>query len=289
MSGSRRGYAYAVASSVGLGLAVAAARAAYEGGATPIAIAPVRAVALCLLLLVVCLATGRRLLLPRRDWLHCVGLGVLSAHMFYGNIAAVETIPVGLAALCFFIYPPVVGVLSAALDLRLPRGATMGALVFAFAGVGLALGVGFGQLDPTGVLLGVTAGFACASTVVWLNRALLHVDPLTAMFHFSAVAAAILVVAAVVSGDVRLPGTAAGWAGATGVVTLQVSSIPLYFSAVRLIGGESASMLNNLQPLTSIFAAWAVYSESLGPWQWCGAAMVLGGILWMQATRTLRR
>ena len=289
MSGSRRGYAYAVASSVGLGLAVAAARAAYEGGATPIAIAPVRAVALCLLLLVVCLATGRSLLLPRRDWLHCVGLGVLSAHMFYGNIAAVETIPVGLAALCFFIYPPVVGVLSAALDLRLPRGATMGALVFAFAGVGLALGVGFGRLDPTGVLLGVTAGFACASTVVWLNRALLHVDPLTAMFHFSAVAAAILVVAAVVSGDVRLPGTAAGWAGATGVVTLQVSSIPLYFSAVRLIGGESASMLNNLQPLTSIFAAWAVYAESLGPWQWCGAAMVLGGILWMQATRTLRR
>ncbi len=289
MTRAQRGYLFAVASSLGLGLAIAAARASYEGGATPLAIAPVRAVALALLLWCLCLAGRRSLRLPRRDMLSCLGLGVLSSHMFYGNIAAVETIPVGLAALCFFVYPPLVGAFSAIFDRRRPEAAVMGALALAFAGVGLALGVDFDALDPTGVFLGVTAGMACAASVLWLGRGMAHADPLPVMFWFAAVAAAILVPASLLSGHVRLPHTAGGWAGSFAVVVLQVSSIPLYFAAVRLIGGENTSMLNNLQPLTSIFAAWALYAERLGPWQWCGAVMVLGGIVWMQTSLRRRR
>ena len=289
MTPVRRGYLFAVASSLGLGLAIAASRAAYEGGATPLAISPVRAVVLALLLWFLCIANRRSLRLPRRDMLSCLGLGVLAAHMFYGNIGAVETIPVGLAALCFFVYPPLVGVLSAALDRRWPSAAVMGALALAFAGVGLALGVGFDNLDLHGVFLGVSSGVACSVSVLWLARGLAHADPLPVMFWFSAVAAAILVPAALLSGDVRLPETATGWAGGLAVVAFQVSSIPLYYAAVRLVGAENTSMLNNLQPLTSIFAAWALYSEQLGPWQWCGAVMVLGGIVWMQTVLRLRR
>ena len=288
MTSVRRGYLFAVASSLGLGLVIAAARGAYEGGATPLAIAPVRAVVLVLLLWLLCVASRRSLRLPRRDMLSCLGLGVMAAHMFYGNIGAVETIPVGLAALCFFVYPPLVGVLSAALDRRRPSAAVMGALVLAFAGVGLALGVGFDNLDPFGVFLGVSSGVACSVSVLWLARGMAHADPLPVMFWFSAVAATILVPAALLSGDVRLPETATGWAGSLAVVAFQVSSIPLYYAAVRLVGAENTSMLNNLQPLTSIFAAWALYGERLGPWQWCGAVMVLGGIVWMQTVLRLR-
>ena len=249
MTPVRRGYLFAVASSLGLGLAIAASRAAYEGGATPIAISPVRAVLLALMLWLICAATRRSLRLPRRDMLSCLGLGVLAAHMFYGNIAAVETIPVGLAALCFFVYPPLVGAFSAALDRRWPSAAVMGALALAFAGVGLALGVGFDGLDPFGVFLGVSAGMACSVSVLWLARGMAHADPLPVMFWFSAVAAAILVPAALFSGEARLPVTAAGWAGCLVVIVCQVSSIPLYYAAVRLAGAENTAMLNNLQPL----------------------------------------
>ena len=287
MTPVRRGYLFAVASSLGLGLAIAAARGAYEGGATPLAISPVRAVALASMLGIICWASRRSLRLPRRDMLSCLGLGVLAAHMFYGNIAAVETIPVGLAALCFFVYPPLVGALSAALDRRWPSAAVMGALALAFAGVGLALGVGFDSLDPFGVFLGVSAGMACAVSVLWLARGMAHADPLPVMFWFSAVAAAILVPVGLFSGEARLPVTPTGWIACLTVIVCQVSSIPLYYAAVRLAGAESTSMLNNLQPLTSIFAAWALYDERLGLWQWCGAVMVLGGIVWMQTV--LRR
>ena len=284
----QRGYLCAVASSLGLGLAIAASRGAYEGGATPLAISPVRATLLALLLWLLCVAGRRQLILPKRDMLSCLGLGVLAAHMFYGNIAAVETIPVGLAALCFFVYPPLVGAFSAALDRRWPSAAVMGALALAFAGVGLALGVGFNSLDPFGVFLGVSAGMACAVSVLWLARGMAHADPLPVMFWFSAVAAAILVPTALFSGEAKLPVTATGWVACLAVIACQVSSIPLYYAAVRLVGAENTSMLNNLQPLTSIFAAWALYDERLGLWQWCGALMVLGGIVWMQTVLRLR-
>ncbi|MCY4318992.1 MAG: DMT family transporter [Alphaproteobacteria bacterium] len=287
MTPVQRGYLFAVASSLGLGLAIAAARAAYEGGATPLAISPVRAVLLAVMLGLVCVARRRSLRLPQRDMLSCLGLGVLAAHMFYGNIAAVETIPVGLAALCFFVYPPLVGALSAALDRRWPSAAVMGALTLAFAGVALALGVGFDDLDSSGVFLGVSAGTACAISVLWLARGMAHADPLPVMFWFSAVAAAILVPVGLLSGGARLPVTSMGWVACLAVVLCQVSSIPLYYAAVRLAGAETTAMLNNLQPLTSIFAAWALYDERLGLWQWGGAVMVLGGILWMQTV--LRR
>ena len=288
MTPVQRGYLFAVASSLGLGFAIAAARGAYEGGATPLAISPVRAVILALMLGLICWASRRSLRLPRRDMLSCLGLGVLAAHMFYGNIAAVETIPVGLAALCFFVYPPLVGAFSAALDQRWPSAAVMGALVLAFAGVGLALGVGIDSLDPSGVFLGVSAGMACAASVLWLARGMAHVDPLPVMFWFSTVAAMILVPVGLFSGEALLPVTTAGWAACLAVILCQVSSIPLYYAAVRLAGAENTSMLNNLQPLTSIFAAWALYDERLGLWQWCGAVMVLGGIVWMQTVLRLR-
>ena len=268
-------------------MAVAASRAAYEGGATPIAIAAAHAVLLALMLWLACAARQRSLRLPRRGMLSCLGLGLLAAHMFYGNIAAVERIPVGLAALCFFVYPPLVGAFSAALDRRWPGTPVMGALALAFAGVGLALGVGFDGLDPLGVFLGVSAGMACGASVLWLARGMAHADPLPVMFWFSAAAAAVLAPVALFSGEARLPATAAGWAGGLAVIACQISSLPLYYTAVRLAGAETTAMLNNLQPLASILAARALYDERLGPWQWCGALMVLAGIVWMQTA--LRR
>ena len=44
------------------------------------------------------------------------------AVMFYGNIAAVQFIPIGLAALLFFTFPPLINLGEAMLQRRLPAG-----------------------------------------------------------------------------------------------------------------------------------------------------------------------
>jgi len=107
------GFGLALAASLGLGLAVAFARIAFEGGTDGQSVATVRAWFVVLVVGLWCIVSGRGLGVDRRTWLHCLGLGTLLAYMFFGNIGAVKYIPVGVAALLFFVYPPLIAVFTA--------------------------------------------------------------------------------------------------------------------------------------------------------------------------------
>lgn len=276
------GYGLALAASIGLGLAVAVSRFAFEGGTDGQSVAAVRAWFVVLLVGGWCLATGRSLRLGRRAWLHCVGLGLLLAYMFFGNIGAVQFIPVGVAALLFFVYPPLVAAFTAVLDRNWPSPVKLAAFLIAFAGLAVMLGVGIRGLDPLGVLIGLAAGVACAVNVTWIGRVMRGTDPLVVMFHMALVAAVALGLAVLASGGLTAPETRSGWLGAAAVVLLQGCSIPLYFASIPRIGVERSAIINNLQPVASILFAWAVFAEALTPAQAVGGAMVLGGILLLQ-------
>lgn len=283
------GLALALAATVGLGLAIAVARIAFEGGTDGQSVATVRAWFVVALVGVWCLVSGRTLRIDGRAWLNCLGLGLLLAQMFFGNIGAVKYIPVGVAALLFFVYPPLVSVFTALLDRRWPGLLRLAAFLTAFAGLAVMLGEGFHHLDPRGLLLGLSAGVACAINVTWIGRVMGGRDPLVVMFHMALVAAVVLSLAVPTTTGITLPVTAAGWLGALGVVLLQGCSIPLYFASIPKIGVETSSIVNNLQPVTSIVAAYLLFGEALTAAQGIGAAMVLGGIVALQLANRLRR
>ena len=96
------------------------------------------------------------------------------------------------------------------------------------------------------------------------------------------IAACTLLVVALATNALNQPETAGGWAGMVGVALLQASGIPLFYIALADIGPERSSMFNNVQPVVSIIAAYALFGEVLTLPQWLGAAMVLGGIALMQ-------
>ena len=276
------GYLYAIVASVGLGAAVALSRAAYDGGTDPLSVATARSVFGVALVGAICLATGRSLVVPRRLRLHLFGLGLLIGYLFYGHIGAVEYIPVGLAALLFFMYPPLVAVFVAILDRR-PVGFVKAlALVGSFVGLALMLGVDLGAQDWRGVALALAAGVCCAINAVWIARVMRGVDVMVMTFHMTAVGCVVLVVAAAGSGGLTLPTSGGGWVGAVAVVLFQGCSIPFFYAAIPRIGPEMTAMLNNLQPVSSIVLAYLLFAQALGAVQLLGGAMVLGGILLMQ-------
>ncbi len=285
------GYLFAIGASVGLGAAVAFSRAAYDGGTDPLSVATVRGAFAVLLLLAFCLFTGRSLLVPIRTWLHCVGLGLLVAYMFYGNIGAVEYIPIGLAALLFFIYPPLVAIFIALLDrqqISFVKALSLGA---AFIGLALMLGVNFETLDWRGVAMALAAGIGCAVNAVWIARVMRGIDVVVMTFHMTAVASVILIIVAMAAGGLTTPVTTGGWLGAIGVVVCQSVSIPFFYAAIPRIGAEKTAMLNNLQPVSSIVLAYLIFAQALSALQFLGGVMVMGGILLMQwhETRRLKR
>ena len=96
--------------------------------------------------------------------------------MFYGNVGSVEFISVGLAALLFFTFPPIIAVIQAVVLREPPGVAKSVSLVVAFTGLVLMLGVSLRAADPTGIVMALGAGIAAAWNSVWLVRKLAHLD-----------------------------------------------------------------------------------------------------------------
>ena len=278
------GLALAVAAAVGLGMAVAVSRWAYLGGTNGITVAATRGCVALALLLVCCLALRKNLLLPRRALLHSLGLGALASGSFYGNIASVQYIPVGLAALLFFTYPPMIAALSLALREQVtPR--KLAAVSISFLGLAIMLGVSVQNVDLRGVGLALMAAAATALNAVWLQRSVADRDPMVVTLWMMVAAATTLLAAAVVSGEVRWPIASVGWWGLIGVVFFQSVCIPLYFLAIPRIGALRSGVVTNVQPVVSIVAAYAMFGEVLTLVQMLGGLLVLGGVLLMQARR----
>jgi drug/metabolite transporter (DMT)-like permease len=277
-----KGYAAAIGCSIGLGLAVAVARFAFEGGTNGVSVAILRAWLLVGMIGVFCLTSGRGLRLPWRQWRHCLWLGLLMSMMFYGNIAAVQFIPIGLAALLFFTYPTMVSVGNSLMERRLPGGLRMVALLTAFAGLALMLGVSLSNAHPVGIILSLSAALATAINVIGSARLLLQGDRWVMFWHMALIAACTLLVIGLVRDAITLPTAPIGWFGMIGVAVLQATSIPLFYIALAEIGPEKSSMFNNLQPIVSILAAYVGFAELLSPAQFAGAGLVMGGIALMQ-------
>ena len=281
-SDNTRGTALALLSAIGLGLAVAVARYAYEGGTNGLTVVSIRSLVLVAGLYVYCRATGRSLRLRRTDRRRCAVLGVLMVMGFYGNVGAVEYISIGLTALLFFTFPPLIALIQAVGDRAWPAPVKVVALATAFTGLATMLGASLGASDPRGVAMALGAAVGVALNSVGVVRLLGHVNPLVAMFHMAVTATVVLVALTVVTGSIQWPVTGAGWAGSCGVVVLQGVSLPLYYLAIVRIGALKSAMLSNVQPVTSIIAARALFGELLGAAQIAGGAMVLAGIILMQ-------
>ena len=280
--GDARGIALALLSAVGLGLAIATARYAYEGGTNGLTVASMRSIVLAAVLFVYCRATGRSLALRGTDRWLCAWLGVLMSMAFYGNVGAVEYISIGLTALLFFTFPPLIGVLQAILDQAWPPVAKVIAIATAFAGLATMLGASLGASDPRGVALVLGAAIAVAVNSVGIVHLVGHIHPLVCMFHMAATSAVLLPVVTLATGSVQLPTAWSGWAGTGAVIALQCASLPLYFVALTRIGALKTALLANLQPVVSIVAARVLFGELLGLAQLVGGAMVLAAIVVMQ-------
>lgn len=280
--GPALGAALAVLAAVGLGLAVPISRFAYDGGGNGITVAATRACLVAVGLPLFCWFGGRSLAMPWRAWGHCAGLGMLMAMMFYGHVGAVEFIPVGLAVLLFFTYPPMIAVLNILVVGERITPPNLIAIATAFLGLALMLGVSFNVVDIRGVVLALGAGMAAAWNAVWLVRRMGLYDSMVVISHMAMVAAAVLLALCLGFGGIAWPTTGAGWGGLWAVVLLQSASVPVYFLAMTHIGAMKSAMITNVQPVVSIAAAYLLFGEIMSPAQLLGGVLVLGGIAIMQ-------
>ena len=114
---------------------------AYHGGSNPPTVAAIRFLVPAAALIVWLRATGISLVLPKREAFVAAALGVVTALYTWALLKSISSIPFALAVLILYLFPLMAAVIVAALGWEKFAWRTGAAIVLAFAGLALALGV----------------------------------------------------------------------------------------------------------------------------------------------------
>ena len=210
-----------------------------------------------------------------------LGVGVGSM-LYFSSLTLVDA---SLYVALFYTYPAVVN-LASALIFREPLSARqIVALIVTFAGVVLVTGLasqGVVNASPLGIALSLATSAAYAVYTLGMQRQLRRHPPLAINAYLLAFGTLSVLI-------VRPP---TQWTGTLdwpvlGVIALMavfctIGPIILYLTGIRRIGAGAASIVSNMEPITTIALAVLLLGETLDPLQIAGAAGVLGGVLLLE-------
>lgn len=273
------GIGVVVGAAVFMGFAIVSARVAYLGGTNVVTVLAVRFVFMAAALAVATRLLGVPLALPRRLVLPVLGLGISFAAASYGYIGSVAYIPVSLAAVIMYTYPLMIAAASRLVNHEPFTLVKTAAVLVAFAGIAVMLGVSFASLDWRGVALALLGATGYTVCVVGSARVLRHVSFLTLTFHLSVISALPFLVVGIASAGFVAPATASGWVGTIGVGVAFLIGFLAFLAGVKLIGETRTAVICNIEPVVSVFGGLFLLAESFTATQGLGAAIVLAGVI----------
>jgi drug/metabolite transporter (DMT)-like permease len=241
----------------------------------------IRYAAACLLLVLLCLASGRRLVAPRgAEWLWLSGIAVTGLVVF--NVALVEgsrhaePAVLGVAVACV---PSLLAVIGPLLEGAPPRAAPVAAALVVTAGAALVQGLG--RTDAVGVAWAAVV-FGCEAAFTLLAIPVLgRHGPWGVSVHACWLAA---VMFAVLGLATEGPAAAArlnrtGWlAVAYLAVAVTAVAFVLWYSGVSRLGASRAGLLTGLAPVAAAVAGVLLGGPAPRPPVWAGMAVVAAGL-----------
>jgi drug/metabolite transporter (DMT)-like permease len=269
-----------------------AARVAFEHGANVTTAVAFRSTGTALVVLVLLLANGVSLLVPRATFRRALLIGVVLAVQSYCLYSAVALIPVALALLAFQTFPMVLAILSWLTGGERPARRVVVAMPVALAGLTLALDVAgssaqmsgrWSEIGP-GVLWAMGASLAFALVLFLTTRWLGGVDGRLRSFFSMSVVAVVTLTAGALTDGFALPADGTGWLALVLLTAFYGTAITSMFVLLPRLGGavNNAAILN-FEPIAVLAIAWVVLGQAVTPLQALGAVVVVGAIMWMGA------
>jgi drug/metabolite transporter (DMT)-like permease len=260
------------------GLITTFSRLAYDAGANPLTVVETRTTTFVLVIGAIQLAKRRSFALPRRVFAATFPMSVGIMVMSIGYLASVYFIKVSLAVVLFYSFPLIVALLAAVTGrerIALPKAL---ALVVAFGGLVMAIGLDSGSLDWRGVALVMLGALGVAGNLTFTGRYFAAADGLTLNVWNNLWGALALGGYLLLSGSLAWPATGIGWAGLGGVAACYVLGLPLMFGALRYLPPSQTAVMFNLEPVVSIVVASLLLGEVTQPLQWLGVAIMLAAL-----------
>jgi drug/metabolite transporter (DMT)-like permease len=185
-------------------------------------------------------------------------------------------IPSGTATVLHFIYPCLVVVMGVLFFRKKVPIGTILSLILCVIGIGLFYKPG-GDIHWGGIGLALASGLTFATYVVLLARYKhKQVTGFLFTFYIALSSSAVMLAACLATGNLALPQSLTGWGlcllFALGVTT---GAVVLFQQGTFRIGGERASILSTLEPITSVVVGVWLLGETIGLQDYMGAALVV--------------
>lgn len=274
---------FAVAGLVAVALALGGghvcARLAFTHGVTVLTAATVRSLSASVLLLGL-LAMRRMPPLPLPKEFR--GTLVLGACVIVQTLLiqfAVTRLPVTLAILVFYTYPFLTSVTTSLLGEHRLSAPLIAALLAAFAGLAMVLGIGNATVDLLGIAAAFGASVGFTAALVLTPRLAPTLAPAMRTFYMLATSAIVFVIAAAVTQRFVWPTGDAAWAGLAGLSLLYAMGITGLFLLLPLLGPAQTAVVLNLEPVAVAAIAWVALGEELTPLQCVGALVVVVAVI----------
>jgi drug/metabolite transporter (DMT)-like permease len=262
---------------------------AYSGGATPLALTWIRFAAFVVVIGAYQLARGASLRLPRRNLVATFPMAVGMMMMSVGYLSSIVFIKVSLAVVLLYSFPLMVGILAAISGRERIRPLKALALLVAFGGLILAIGLDASSLDWRGVALALTAALGIAGTMTFGGPYLEGVDTFTVNVWTNVWMLIAMALYLPVFGGAILPTGTEGWVGLGGATLCYILGFVLMFAAIKLLPPSQTAVMMNIEPVVSIFAAVFVLGEIIAPLQWFGVAIMLAALCFSAVVGVARR
>jgi drug/metabolite transporter (DMT)-like permease len=282
-----RGLALVALSTVAYGILPILAKVAYAAGVATMPLLAWRYVIAAVLIAL--LERGEQP--PLRTRLRLWAIGSVFVFNSIAYFRALEQIPASVTALVLYTYPVLVAFLAALVGVERLRWRALLAALGAFAGCALTAG-GAPEGEPlplSGVAWALLAALIYASYIVLSSRFGAGVPARVLALHLAQAAAVLCVVFALAGGGLSLPLAPRALLAVAGIgVVSTVVAMTTFLAGMALVGPTRASVLSSLEVIVTLVLAFLFLGERLSPWQWAGAALILGAVA-LQNLGVLRR
>lgn len=256
-------------------------RAAYQNGVPPVESTFVRTAIVGIVFAIIAVMRGETLRVPKPAIASLAGQSLSTLVISVGYLASVQFIPVGLAVIIFFSFPVLIMLLAPVVEGHSPGLPRIAIALFAFAGLGVAIGPSFEALDVRGIALAAAAALACVLQFFSGRSISRYLTPTVfgSLVHLTILPATLLIALDVGGGSLKMfPGgtaTSAGLMFMLAVGGLYVVAYMVQMLSLRFAQASTVAPYFNLEPVMTTAVAASLLGERLSLNQYAGGGMVL--------------
>ena len=286
------GIACALGAAALYGLIPNFARGGLDNGVPPVESIFFRTALVAVSFAVLGVAQGQHFSMPRAAMGSFLAQTLATFLVSMGYIASIQFIPVGLAVIIFFLFPVIILIGSPLIEGERPGVIRILIGLFAFAGLAIAIGPSFDQLDIRGVILAGLGALGAALQAFSGRSISRYLPPSVFGCHVHLAILPIILCVALIVGDGHLQSLPGGQATGTGIVFMlgvggvYVVAYLVQMMSLRFAPASTVAPYFNLEPVVTTAIAALALGERLQINQYAGGAMVLAALVASSMTNT---